>query len=484
MESTNATSPPPAAPLPALLRAQPAGAASGGALSIAPPRTAPRVDASGERIVPLPRWPRQHLLSGALSVALVTALALPAALDASHRSWVVFVAATLACVGRLLFAAPARRPVGDGVRAWVAGAAFSATAVIAIGWWLAQLAEHKLGLDAIATSWAATTLVLVAGPALRRAEVVCRTGTRLFVLGSDAQAAELRHEASLRGDFEVVGQRDPAAPLMGDRLLAELHGAQATVMVLSEQGLRSPEIVRLAIRANLAGVRVRDLRSFYERELGKVAASELSLAWFLFDIAAIHRRRLYGTTKRAMEGLVAAVILLAAAPLLPLIALAIKLASPGPVLFRQPRVGIDGRVFTLAKFRSMHTRPGGEHGEWADAADDRVFGVGRLLRRLRLDELPQLVSVLRGELSLVGPRPEQPSIVERMERELPFYAARHTVRPGVTGWAQVNLGYAGSDAGTLAKLQYDLFYIKHQSLLLDLRIMATTARAILLGSGS
>jgi lipopolysaccharide/colanic/teichoic acid biosynthesis glycosyltransferase len=255
-------------------------------------------------------------------------------------------------------------------------------------------------------------------------------------------------------------------------------------VILSDDAIRKLSIVEAAVRINLDGIRVRDLRGFYEHQFDKVAVSDLSLSWFLFDIAAIHRRRIYGSIKRCLEAVVAAAVLVACAPLLPVIALAIKISSRGPVLFRQRRVGREGEIFTLTKFRTMHPADGREHGEWASASNARLFLVGRLLRRLRLDELPQLVSVVRGDLSLVGPRPEQPEIAARLGAAMRYYHARHVVRPGLTGWAQVNTGYAGSEGGSRAKLQYDLFYIKSQSLRLDLRIMASTARAILLGSGS
>jgi lipopolysaccharide/colanic/teichoic acid biosynthesis glycosyltransferase len=267
-------------------------------------------------------------------------------------------------------------------------------------------------------------------------------------------------------------------------LIRAVRRARATVLILSDEAIRVPAVVEAAVQTNLAGIRVRDLRALYEREFEKVAVSDLSLSWFLFDVAAIHRRRIYGTLKRGLEAGVAGAVLVLSLPLLATALLAIKLSSPGPVLFRQRRVGRGGEVFTLTKLRTMHLDSTRERGYWAGASRDRVFPVGRLLRRLRIDELPQLVSVLHGNLSLVGPRPEQPEIVSRLAERLPYYPARHCVRPGVTGWAQVNLGYAGSERGALAKLQYDLYYIKHQSLTLDLRVIATTARAIILGSGS
>jgi lipopolysaccharide/colanic/teichoic acid biosynthesis glycosyltransferase len=228
-------------------------------------------------------------------------------------------------------------------------------------------------------------------------------------------------------------------------------------------------------------VRVRSLATFYEEEFGKVATSELSSSWFLFDVAEIHGLA-YRATKRVLETLTAVGLLVLAAPLLPVIAAAIKWSSPGPVLFRGPRVAMDGRVTTLVKFRTMEEDPEGK-AEWADASQLRLFPVGKLLRKFRLDEIPQLWNVVRGQLSIVGPRPEQPAIVGSLERAIPFYAKRHSVRPGLTGWAQINFGYGGSQTGSLTKLQYDLYYIKHQSLRLDWQIMLATVRTVIAGTG-
>jgi lipopolysaccharide/colanic/teichoic acid biosynthesis glycosyltransferase len=246
--------------------------------------------------------------------------------------------------------------------------------------------------------------------------------------------------------------------------------------------MRIPALVDAASQLNLNGVHVRDLVSYYEAEFKKVPLSELSPTWFLFDIAPIHRRGLSRVLRRACEVAAAGAILLIAIPVLALATLAIKLTSPGPVLYRQRRVGKSGAVFTLLKLRTM-TEAGEADAVWASSAAHRITRVGRILRRFRLDELPQLWNVIRGDLALVGPRPEQVPIAERLERELPHYSARHCIRPGITGWAQVNLGYAGSIEGTTAKLQRDLYYVKHSSLRLDLLILWLTFRAVIAGRG-
>jgi lipopolysaccharide/colanic/teichoic acid biosynthesis glycosyltransferase len=283
----------------------------------------------------------------------------------------------------------------------------------------------------------------------------------------------------------VVGWRDveSVSGIDVDALRDELLQAGTTILIVSDEVIRRPSLVALALTLNLDGVRVRDLRSFYEQEFQKVAVSELSPSWFLFDIAEIHCRAVYGPIKRVVETTIAAALLLATAPLFPLIALLIRTVSPGPVFFSQERIGKGGVRFRLTKFRTMHCDPSREQGSWATSDDARIFLLGRILRGYRLDELPQLWPVLWGRLSLVGPRPEQPALVDRLRRRIEFYEARHAVRPGLTGWAQVNCGYGGSEEGGLLKLQHDLFYIKHQGLRLDLQIIARTLRAVLAGAG-
>jgi lipopolysaccharide/colanic/teichoic acid biosynthesis glycosyltransferase len=256
--------------------------------------------------------------------------------------------------------------------------------------------------------------------------------------------------------------------------------SRATVLVLDGEGMRVPELVDAAARLNLSGLRVRDLVSYYESEFKKVPLTELSPTWFLFDIASIHRQRPYRWLRRGADVGLAAILLTVSLPVLLVAAVAIRLTSPGPALYRQLRVGMGGTEFVLVKLRTMR---GGapDDAVWASADAHRVTAVGRLLRRFRLDELPQLGNVIRGDLALIGPRPEQAPIVARLEREVVHYSARHCIRPGITGWAQVNLGYAGSVEGTVAKLQRDLYYVKHNNLRLDALIVWLTFKAVLLG---
>jgi lipopolysaccharide/colanic/teichoic acid biosynthesis glycosyltransferase len=250
---------------------------------------------------------------------------------------------------------------------------------------------------------------------------------------------------------------------------------------MSAEAVRRDDLVAVASELHLGGLRVRLLNDFYERQFAKVPVTELSAAWFLFDVADIHQARMYGGVKRLLEAAVALVLMALCLPLLAAAAVAVRLSGPGPVFFRQERVGKDGRRISLTKFRTM-TMAAHDPG-WATQHVARITPVGRFLRRHRLDEMPQLWHVVKGDLSLVGPRPEQPELVERLSESIEFYPARHWVRPGLTGWAQVNHGYGGSVAATTEKLQYDFFYIRHQSLRLDLLILAATVRTILAGGG-
>src|SRR5208283_2446432 len=183
--------------------------------------------------------------------------------------------------------------------------------------------------------------------------------------------------------------------------------------------------------------------------------------------------------------LIALVGILVAAPVMLVVALLVRLASPGPVLFRQARVGLHGRVFNVLKFRSMYVDAEARTGAvWARKDDPRVTPVGRWIRRFRLDELPQLFNVLRGEMAVVGPRPERVEFVRTLTEQIPFYGQRHFIKPGITGWAQINHKYGDTLEDTITKLEYDLYYLKNLSLSLDLYIMFHTAKVMLLSKGS
>jgi sugar transferase (PEP-CTERM system associated) len=229
---------------------------------------------------------------------------------------------------------------------------------------------------------------------------------------------------------------------------------------------------------------VSDLSGFFERMRGEVPIESLKASWLIYGDGfrqGLARR----FVKRAFDILASAVLLVAAAPVMALTALAIFFEGGGPVIFRQERVGRGGRPFTLLKFRSMRRdAEAGGKAQWAAEKDERVTPVGRFIRKLRIDELPQLFNVLRGEMSLVGPRPERPCFVADLAKEIPFYELRHSVKPGITGWAQVRWSYGASVEDSKRKLQFDLYYVKNHSLALDLLIAIETVRVVLFAKGA
>ncbi len=257
----------------------------------------------------------------------------------------------------------------------------------------------------------------------------------------------------------------------------------ATVVVLDAVAQADEQVVAQAAQLHVRGLRVRTLTAFYEEWLGKLPLSELERASMLFDIGELHRAQ-YGRAKRLLDLLVALLGLVPLAVLLPLVAGVNAVANRGPLLYRQARVGRGGDLFTIVKLRTMRPSEGGElANEWTSEDDPRITRVGRVLRRTHLDELPQVLNVLRGDLSVVGPRPEQPRYVAELEQKLAFYQLRHSVRPGITGWAQVKYGYAGSESDALEKLQYEFWYLRHQNLGTDLRIIGRTVRSVLGSEG-
>jgi sugar transferase (PEP-CTERM system associated) len=240
------------------------------------------------------------------------------------------------------------------------------------------------------------------------------------------------------------------------------------------------ELLELKIR----GVQIEEATSLYERLTGKIAIENLKPSWMIFNEGFQVSRRIL-VKKQIVSTVVSVALLLFSLPLLPFIALLIKLDSRGPVFHRQQRVGQDGKTFTLWKFRSMYQDAERATGPvWASAGDSRITRVGKCLRRTRLDELPQLYNVLKGDMSLVGPRPERPHFVEQLSEVIPYYHLRHSVKPGVTGWAQINYRYGSSLEDAIEKLQYELFYIKNMSFWLDAVIIVDTVKTVLVRKGS
>jgi sugar transferase (PEP-CTERM system associated) len=237
------------------------------------------------------------------------------------------------------------------------------------------------------------------------------------------------------------------------------------------------------LSCRLKGINVVDGVSFTEHIAGKISVEDLRPSSLVFS-STFKGSIIYKKIKRCLDVFLSMIGLFLFSPGLLLTALFIKLDSKGPVFYRQERVGEDGASFQLLKFRSMRVNAEENGPVWALLNDDRVTRVGRYIRKLRLDEIPQMINILRGEMSFVGPRPERPFFVKRLECEIPYYPYRHSVKPGITGWAQIYYPYGASKEDAQEKLKFDLYYIKHMSLLLDLTVILETIKIVLWGRGA
>ncbi len=320
---------------------------------------------------------------------------------------------------------------------------------------------------------------------------------RVMIVGSDKKAIDIAREILSRKHlgYRVVGFLDDDPALQGVSLInPRVIGTTAQACELAIQhGVTRVVVAAMDYRGHLSmdallecktnGIRVQEGYSYYEQLTGKIMVEGLRKSWLIFsDGFVVSRGTLFA--KRLLDILVATVGLVVALPFMLLVALAVRLDSPGPVFFRQERVGRGGREFTLWKFRSMRTDAEAAGARWAVEGDPRVTRVGRFIRKTRLDELPQLWNVLVGDMSLVGPRPERRMFVEQLKEQCPWYEQRLVVRPGLTGWAQVKAPYASTFEESIEKLKFDLYYIKNLSLFLDISILLSTARIVLLGRGA
>lgn len=263
---------------------------------------------------------------------------------------------------------------------------------------------------------------------------------------------------------------------------ASLPEATERILVCQETQL-SPELTQRLIELKLRGMRIEPAAQFLEIATGRVQLEEVAPKWFVFsDGFDNNRRKLF--IKRCFDLICAAVLLVITSPIMALAVAAILLEGKGPLFYPQKRVGVYGRVFQIYKFRTMVPAPAGEQAQWTAHKDKRITRLGQIMRTFRIDELPQLLNILRGEMSLVGPRPEQPHYCEMLAKEIPFYHQRHTVPPGLTGWAQVRFRYGASIEESRRKLEYDLFYVKNLSLWLDLVIVFETIKVVVTGHGA
>jgi exopolysaccharide biosynthesis polyprenyl glycosylphosphotransferase len=234
-------------------------------------------------------------------------------------------------------------------------------------------------------------------------------------------------------------------------------------------------------QASLSGLQVSDYSSFMERTFFRVPVEQIGPEWF-FQLGTSGDYALYRAAKRLADVILAGVGLLLAAPILFITAVLIRLESDGPAFYSQVRIGQFGRPFRIWKLRSMRNDAEKNGAQWAQERDTRITRIGRILRRTRLDEVPQFINVLKGEMSLVGPRPERPEFVSKLAKQIPFYQQRHMLKPGITGWAQINHPYGATPESALNKLKYDLYYLKYASAILDLQIVLRTIGAVMKGA--
>jgi len=324
---------------------------------------------------------------------------------------------------------------------------------------------------------------------------------RVFILGAGTRAAAIRQMAiqGANQSFVVAGTFDPG--LSGERrggrdspsglrapeaetadwldVVRRAHASEIVVALEDRRGLPVSQL----LRCKTEGIRVIDYQTFCERETCRLDLDELKPSWLIFG-SGFSRGVVTDLVKRLFDVTVSLALLLVTLPFTLLTAVLVKLESPGPVLYRQERVGLHGKPFMVLKIRSMRQDAETGGAQWAQVRDPRVTRVGAFIRKTRIDELPQLINVLRGDMSFVGPRPERPVFVEQLSESIPFYRERHCVKPGITGWAQINYPYGASLEDGRQKLSYDLYYVKNHSLFLDFIILLSTVRVILLQQGS
>jgi sugar transferase (PEP-CTERM system associated) len=320
---------------------------------------------------------------------------------------------------------------------------------------------------------------------------------RILVFGTGHQALAVKR---------ALDHSDPSADIIGffpgtnedqPQVLPNLILSRSQSLTDTARNLKAEEIVvalserrggsmplRELLDCKLQGIRVLDLASHFEQTLGQIRLDSLYAGWLIFG-DGFSQGAFRTIVKRLFDIVCASILILLALPVMTITAILIAMEDGFPLLYRQERVGVNGRLFNVIKFRSMR-RDAEKDGKpiWAQAKDNRVTRVGQFIRKLRIDELPQLFSVLKGDMSLVGPRPERPFFVDQLTKEIPFYAVRHSVKPGVTGWAQVRYHYGATVEDSAEKLQYDLYYVKNHSLLLDIVVLFETVGVVLTGKGA
>ncbi len=289
-------------------------------------------------------------------------------------------------------------------------------------------------------------------------------------------AAEIQKRPQLGYSAEII-------PTLPDNLEVYCRKNNIDILAGEDEFKNNQEVIKKIFGCFALGITVCNISGLYEQVTNKIPIENIEHGWFLENLSE-HSKKNYEIIKRFFDIILASLGLIATSPFLPFIALLIKFDGSGPVLFKQVRTGKNGQPFLAVKFRSMIVGAEKNGPQWAIKDDPRITRFGRLMRKTRIDEIPQLLNVLRGEMSFVGPRPERPEFIEILEKEIPFYRERLLVKPGLTGWAQLNgPSYGGSKEETLEKIKYDLYYLKNRSLFLDTSIMLKTIKVVLGGKG-
>lgn len=323
-----------------------------------------------------------------------------------------------------------------------------------------------------------------------------RPAENILILGNGALAGAVASELQQRKDLnaQVVGLFSPARSIAGEggtalasdpgiTLWETVEKERVSRIVVAVEDRRNVLPIRELVRLRVRGVRVEDVHTTMSALTGRVWLDTVKPSWFVFT-DGFRRSPLILIFKRAIDLVVAILGLLISSPIMVAVAIAIRMDSTGPVIYSQTRVGLQGKWFSVLKFRSMRTDAEVGGAQWAVTNDPRATRVGRFIRKYRLDELPQWINVVRGDMSLVGPRPERPEFVEELCRHISYYDERHSVRPGLTGWAQVQYQYGSSVEDAIRKMEYDLFYLKNMSISFDIAILIKTVRIVLGGQGA
>jgi sugar transferase (PEP-CTERM system associated) len=408
----------------------------------------------------------------------------------------IFALIVLVCLMAFGLYSARQRAQLSGVLVRVAAALLVAACAVAAVFYLLPSIHLWRGVEALAVVFAGCGIVLSRVVFVRvvNQEIFKR---RVLVYGAGAAAASLaslRRSADRRG-FQLVGFVQPAEepravpaerlldPQRGLRALCEQLNINEVVVAMDDRRRGFP--IRDLLECRLAGVDVTELLTFLERETGRVRLDVLNPSWMIFG-QGFRRDPVRLFSSRLLDLAASLIVLAISLPAMLVTVIAIKIEDglTAPALYSQRRVGLGGREFRVLKFRSMRQDAEANGAVWAQRSDPRVTRVGAVIRKLRIDELPQILNVLRGHMSFIGPRPERPEFVAELSEKIPYYVQRHCVKPGITGWAQLCYPYGSSEQDALEKLQYDLYYIKNNNLLFDLAILVQTAEVVLLGKGA